>query len=74
MRKLRLREVKRFAQHQPATLWQSLDLKPETLDPGHMLRDPALFCVPTVMESGRIIILTLSFGISHPLNSCQFVG
>lgn len=73
MRKSRLREVKRSAQHHPATKWQSLDLKPETLDPGPMLMDPALFCVPTRTESGRMIILTITCGVSHPLSSSPVV-
>ena len=47
----------------PATQWQSLDLKPESPDQGHILRNPAQFCVPTVMDSGRRTILTITFGL-----------
>ena len=39
------------------------DLKPESLDQGHILRNPAQFCVPTVMDSGRRTILTITFGL-----------
>lgn len=56
MRKLRLREVKRFAGHHPTTNWQSLDLKQENLDPGYMFTALAGVCIPTLMERGQIII------------------
>lgn len=36
--KLRLEEVKQFAW--PGTKWHSLDLKPESLNPGHVLVNP----------------------------------
>ena len=56
--------TERLSLTHPATQWQSLDLKPESLDQGHILRDPAQFCVPTVMESGRRTVLTITFGLS----------
>ena len=56
--------TERLSLTHPATQWQSLDLKLESLDQGHILRDPAQFCVPAVMESGRRTFLTVTFGLS----------